>query len=95
MALLDDRNLAQNTDYLYRVEAALVSTALDIQAESVATVSHAARSTYSLKLLADPATYARIMALGMAVNSATTTASTDQQLKDRASAIFNAYAVQS
>lgn len=95
MALLDDRNAAYgNTDLLYKIEAALVSIALAIQTENPTTANHTARSTYALKVLANPDSYAHIMALGFTVDNSVNAASTDQQIKDRASAIWNSYAVQ-
>ncbi len=95
MALIDDSDLTQNDVYLSRCKMALVSTAIAIQAEAANTANHAARSAFSLKLLADPVGFARMMAPGMTVDGSTAANSTDQNLKDRASAIFNAYAVSS
>lgn len=95
MALIDDSDLTQNDVFLSRVKMAIVSTAVAVQSESTATANHAARSAFALRLLADPVGFAKMMAPGMTVDGATTGASTDAQLETRASAIFNAYAVQS
>jgi hypothetical protein len=95
MALIDDFNLAaNNSDFLYRVQMALVSTALAVQSEATSTANHAARSAYAQRVLADPSGFARVMAPGFTVDASTTAASTDAQLESRASAIFNAYALQ-
>jgi hypothetical protein len=94
MALLNDYNNAQNTDFKYRVQMALVSTAIDIQAEASGTLNHTDRSAYALKVLANPVGYANFMNLGFTEDAATDLSSTDQQLKDRASSVWNAYSVQ-
>ena len=94
MAYLDDYNNSQNTDFQYRVEVALVKIALDIQSESTSVTNHAARSTYALKVLANPSGYAKLMAVGFTAAGATNTSSTDTDLANRASAIWNGIAVQ-
>ncbi len=94
MPLLTDFNNAQNTDFQYRVQMALISTA--IQAESVAAASHQSRSAYAVRVLADPAGFARLMAPGFTVDGAVDPATaTDTDIKNRASAIWNAYCVMS
>lgn len=93
MSLIQDSDLAQDPVFVDRVKMALVSTALAVQSESTATANHAARSAFSLKLLADPLGYGRMMAPGFSVDGASTANSTDAALESRASAIFNAYSV--
>lgn len=95
MALVDDYDLTQNDVYLHRIQMALVSTAIAIQSEATNTANHSARSAFAMQVLTNPIGYAKLMAPGMAADGATTAASTDAQLKNQASAIFNAYCVQS
>lgn len=95
MALIDDSNLAQDPVFVDRVKMAIVSTALAIQSESTATANHAVRSAYALLILANPLGYAQRMAPGMATDGNATASSTDANLETRASAIYNAYCVQS
>ena len=95
MTLIADFDLTQDDVFLHRVQMAIVSTALAVQAESAGTANHAARSAFAIRLLADPIGFARMMAPGMTVDGNTTSGSTDANLETRASAIFNAYAVQS
>lgn len=94
MSLLDDRQLAYgNTDFVYRIEGALVSTAIDVQAEPTGTTNHIYRSALAYDILHNSLGYAQRMALGFTVNAACSGQSSDTQLKNRASAIFNAYAL--
>jgi hypothetical protein len=95
MPLLTDFNNAQNTDFQYRVAMALISTAIAVQNEAASTANHAARSAYALRVLADPLGFARLMAPGFTVDGTLDLTATDAALESRASAIFNAYCVQS
>ena len=95
MALIDDYGLSTDNAFIQRVQMALISTALAVQAESVGAANHSQRSAYALRVLADPAGFARLMAPGFTVDTSIVVNSTDAQLETRASAIFNAYAVQS
>jgi hypothetical protein len=96
MPLLTDYNNAQNTDFRYRVQMALISTALAIQSESAATANHAMRSAYALLVLANPSGYAALMAPSFTVDGTMDPATvTDAAIETRASAVWNAYAVQS
>lgn len=95
MSLLSDYNDSQNTDFQYRVAVALVSTAIAIQSELVSVANHAARSAYALLVLANPIGYAKLMAPGFTADGSVVIATaTDQNIKDRASTIWNAYCVQ-
>lgn len=94
MALIDDYDLTQDAAFIKRCEMAVVSTALAVQAEAASTANHSARSAYSLKVLANPIGYTQLMSPAMTVDGSLISTSTDAQLKSRASAIFNAYAVQ-
>lgn len=96
MSLLTDWNDSQNTDFQYKVAVALTSTAIAVQAEAANTANHAARSAYALKVLADPRGYAALMAPGFTADGSVAIASaTDTDIKNRASAVWNAYCVQS
>ncbi len=91
--LLDDRNLAYgNTDFLYRIEGAIISTAIDVQAEGTGVVNHILRSNLAFDVLNNSPGYAQKMAYGFTVNTSCSGQSSDTQLKTRASAIWNAYA---
>jgi hypothetical protein len=93
MPLLDDYNNSQNTDFKYKVQAALVTTAVAIQSEGTGVANHAERSAYALKVLANPAGYANVMSLGFTADGAVNLSSDDTAIKNRASAIWNAYCV--
>lgn len=99
MPLLTDYNNSQDTNFQYRVAEAIVATAIAIQSEAVTTANHAQRSAYALLVLANPSGYARLMAPGFTADKdndagACDLTATDAQLKNRASAIWNAYSVQ-
>lgn len=94
MSLLDDRNLAYgNTELRYRIETALVSAAIDIQAEGTGVVNHFGRSALAYDILHNPVGFSQLMAIGFTEDASITNASTDTDIKNRASAIFNAYAL--
>jgi hypothetical protein len=96
MALLTDYNNARITDFQYKVQMALISTAIAIQNEAPTTANHAARSAYAILVLADTPGYAIRMAPGFTVDGALDPATaTDAQIESRASAIWNSYCVQS
>lgn len=95
MALINDFDLTQDSVFLHRIQMAIVSTAIAVQAESTVTANHAARSAFALLVLANPSGYATLMVSGMTTDGSTTSVSTDSALETRASAIWNAYAVQS
>lgn len=96
MALLTDYNNSQNNDFQIKIQMALVSTALAIQAEATNTANHAVRSAYALLVLANPYGYAQRMAPAFTVDGALDPASaTDAQIESRASAVWNAFCVQS
>lgn len=94
MALLTDYTNSQNNDFQVKIQMALVSTALAVQAESAATANHAARSAYALLVLANPSGYAKLMAPAFTVDAALDTTATDAAIESRASAIWNAFCVQ-
>ena len=93
MSLLTDFEATRDGDLVKKIEMALVSTAVDVQGENPATANHLARGKFAMLVLGDPAAYASNMAPAMTVNGSVTAASTDQQIKDRASAIWNSYCV--
>jgi hypothetical protein len=95
MALITDYTNSQDTNFQYKIRMALISTALAVQAEAASAASHAARSAYALLVLANPQGYAQLMASAFTVDGALDPATaTDAQIETRASAIWNAYAVQ-
>ena len=83
-----------DTQFQYRVAAALISTAIAVQGEPANTPSHTARSAYALRVLANPMGFAQVIAPGIAVYANIDNSATDQQLKDNCSAVWNAYSVQ-
>ena len=93
MALINDYDLTQDGIFLHRAQMALVSTALTVQAESVATANHAARSAFAMAILNNPEGYARLMAPGLTTDGNIISTATDAALEVRAAAIFNAYCV--
>lgn len=99
MPLLDDydqANVDGSSDWFKRVYMALVSTAVAIQAESVSTANHASRSAYAIKVLAEPYRFTQIMLPSFTVDDVLNpSTATDTDIKNRSSAIWNAYCVQS
>lgn len=95
MAYVDDYTLTLNGDFQYRVQIALASIAIDIQSEATNTANHAARSLYSIQVLANLPGYAQRMAPAIVADGAIVAESTDAQIKTRCSAVWNAFCVQS
>lgn len=94
MAFTADYALGTDAEFQQRIQMAIVSTAVAVQSEAVSTANHYQRSAYALRVLADPAGFAKLMGLGFTVNGATNSGSTDAALESRASAIWNAYSCQ-
>ena len=94
VAFLTDYQIAKDSNFLAKVQMALVSTSLAVQAEAANVANHAARSSFALRVIADPAGFAVMMAPGFTVNGAADLSATDANLESRASANFNAYCVQ-
>ena len=89
-------NVDGSTPFYQKVFMALISTSLAVQAEVTTTANHAARSAYALRVVADPAGFTQLMLPAFTVDGALDPGTaTDAQIESRASAIWNAYAVQS
>lgn len=95
MTYLADYLLTLDGDFQYRVQIALASIALDIQAEAVNTANHSQRSAYAMQVLENLSGYAQRMAPAIVADGAVTSQSTDAQIKSRVSAVWNAFCVQS
>jgi len=81
--------------FYQKVFMSLIATAITIQGESTATVNHAARSAYALRVLADPHGFTKLMLPGFTVGGAVDPATAlDSAIDTRTAAIWNAYAVQ-
>jgi len=98
MALTTDyanANVNGSSPFYQKVLMALISTGLAVQAEVATTANHAARSAYALRVLADPHGFTQLMLPAFTVDAALDPAiATDANIETRASAIWNAYAVQ-
>jgi len=93
MAYITDFANATNGDLLHKIQVAICSAAIDVQAEAVNTAFHTQRSQFAYAVLANPIGYSQLMAYGMCADAAIDTSSTDSAIKTRASSLWNAYAV--
>jgi hypothetical protein len=72
-ATLSDQNtLSKDPSFVGRVQSALVTAALAVIAEAETTADHAARASYARAVLSSPASYAALMAIGVATNAQVT-----------------------
>ena len=92
MSYATEYALAQDQDFVKRVTAAVVAAAIAIAAESPETANHARRANKAGDVVANPGHWGLVMALGVAAGGTVTAESTDQEIYDRISAIWGAYA---
>ena len=93
MSFKDQLGVAQNGDFIRRVQMAIIKSALAIQAEDPATANHAQRSALAYKVLHEPEAYAPKFAMGVATNPVITAASEDADIEFTVNSMWDAYAV--
>jgi len=97
-ALSDQYTLAITPAFIQRIEVALVTAALAVVSEAPTTPNHSARLRYALRVTANPAIEAAVVAMGIVTNAtiAATAPSgasaTDGDIQSTVAAIFDAYA---
>lgn len=93
MSFLTQISIATNTDFINRIQQAAVKTALAVASEAPSGDSNLdqKRADLVLNVLNYPQKYARLMALAVATQDITEN-STDAQIENTISAIWNAYA---
>jgi hypothetical protein len=98
MAVLASTYNAQDTRakdplFVVKVQQAIVTAAIQIQAELQTTLHHSERAALAIQVLASPATWAALMAQGVASNAAIVDASLDSDIQFQVNAQWNAYGV--
>ena len=93
MPYTTDFTNAQNESLLKVIQQAILSVAIDVQAEALTVAYHSQRSMYAAMVLAQPRMQAELMAYAMCTDGAITPASTDAQIKARAVAVWNAFSL--
>ena len=93
MAYKDQWNLASDDEFKRRVQVAMCSDAIAIQAEAPATPNHANRANYAKLVLNSPESYMPLFALAIcALDPALTRASPDATIQTNVNAVWNALA---
>jgi hypothetical protein len=92
MSLIDQYTTSQDTTFRQKVQMAMVKTAVDVQGESTGTANHTNRSTYAAQVLNSPEAYIGRFALAAAEGGAVTTTSSDSNIINQVSAIWDAMA---
>ena len=85
-------NLAHDSQFLQRVRVAMVTAAVQVQAEVNTTDNHTNRSNYAKLVLNAPDAYVQQFANAVVSNAAITTASIDSDIAFTVNSIFNAMA---
>ena len=93
MAYKDQWNLASDGEFKRRVQVAMLSAAISIQAEATATPNHTNRANYAKLVLNSPDSYMPLFALAIcALDPALTPASPDATIQTNVNAVWNALA---
>ena len=78
--------------FLPRVEIAICTAAIQIQAEAGNTANHTARSRLAGQVLNDPPGWAKLFAKAVATNAAITAASLDSDIQFTVNSMWDAFA---
>lgn len=92
MAFLDQYTLANDAEFINRVEMAMVKSALAVCAESDTTPNHAARAQWGTQVLRDPNFYAGRVVYGVTSNPVITAQSSDSDIEFTVNSDWDAYA---
>ncbi|NBD36738.1 MAG: hypothetical protein GVY30_12180 [Chloroflexi bacterium] len=92
MSFLDQVALAENQEFVRRVQMAMVKSAVAVVAEDPATAHHATRAQWATQVLRDPEHYADRVAFGVVTNASITAESTDNDIEFTVNSQWNAYA---
>lgn len=92
MSLTDQYSTSQDTSFRQRVQMAMIKTAVDVQGESSGTANHTNRSTYATSVLNNPEAFVGRFALAVSEGGTVTGSSTDTDIINQVSAIWDAMA---
>jgi hypothetical protein len=92
MALDTQARLALYPPFRDKVTIAMVQQAIAVQGEATATANHANRSAYAREVLNAPEQFTPRFVLAVMADETIALNATDQTLKDRVAAVFNALA---
>lgn len=84
---------AHDAIFVVKVKQAILTAAIQIQAEVQTTPHHSERAAFAIQVLAAPDTWAPIMAQGVCSNAAIVDASLDSDIQFQVNAQWNAYCV--
>ena len=93
MSFTAQLGVAQNGDFIRRVQMAVIKAAIDIQAENPATANHAQRSALAYRVLHEPEAYAPKFAMAVATNPVIVAASADADIQLAVNSMWDAFAV--
>lgn len=79
--------------FIAKVQQAIITAAVQIQAELITTANHQSRSALALAVLASPSAWAALMAQGVTSNAAIGDTSLDSDIQFTVNANWNAYCV--
>lgn len=79
--------------FIAKVAQAIITAAIQVQAELIDKPHHSERASLSIQVLSDPAKWSALMAQGVASNAAITDASLDSDIQFTVNANWNAYCV--
>jgi hypothetical protein len=92
MSYIGQDNLANDSQFLQRVRVAMVTAAVNIQAEVNTTPNHTNRSNYAKLVLNAPDQYLQPFSNAAVSNAAITAASLDSDIQFQVNAVFSALA---
>jgi hypothetical protein len=93
MALRNQWDLATDDNFMRRVELAMCSAAIAIQAEATGTPNHTNRANYAKQVLNAPEQYMPLFSMAVsAVDNTLSSDSTDTAIQNNVSAVWNALA---
>ena len=79
--------------FLPRVEIAICTAAINVQAEVSTTTNHMMRVRLAGQVLGDPPTWAKLFAKAVATNALITTASLDSDIQFTVNSMWDAFAL--
>lgn len=92
MGYREQFDLAKTPSFVFRVQQAMVATAINVVAESPDAPYHSVRTAWATQVLRDPEFYAARLAFGVTSNPAISAESLDSDIEFTVSAQWNAYA---
>lgn len=92
MAFVDNKEMAERPGFRAKVEQAMLRSAVNISSEASNTTNHPNRAALSKTVLLETHRYVDAFAFAAASDGATTDESTDQEIENRVSSLWNALA---